>query len=317
MNRVLPPKISVIVPVYNAARFLDDCISCLYHQGVDDMEIILVNDGSIDESLSICRKYAEKDPRIQLYDKPNGGQSSARNLALRQAKGQYIAFLDSDDSLSPNTLSGVLHYFDKYPDCEFIQFPLLLEAGHPTAEQHFSYTETFWDNQERMLLDYATEGQLSWRVCDKVFRRDLLEGLLFVEGLVYEDNLYCTEAILRASIGAVINEGCYIYNWNNLSTTHSPKPQSFVDMIDVHGRIYRLLKNSGQAQASAHILCLVAADMYAAYRGQGILRQQELLKGAETLRQASWGECFSCPTIPVKRRLKCAGMKLYSQLISV
>lgn len=312
MNRVLSPKISVVIPVYNAARFLDACISCLREQGVEDMQILLVNDGSKDNSLAICEQYAAQDARIQVYDKPNGGQSSARNFALRYAQGTYIAFLDSDDSLAPNTLSFALDYLESHKDCDFVQFPLLLEAGHPTDERLFSYQEHLYATTEELSYDYATEGQLSWRVCDKVFRRELLEGLSFVEGLVYEDNLYCTEAVLRAKQGAVIAQGCYIYNWNEQSTTHAPSPKSYVDMIYVHGKIYELLRDAGFTEASVHVLCLVSADTLVAYRGRGSLRQDELRNGTSVLRRAPWFDCLRYSSIPLKRRLKCLGMKVFS-----
>lgn len=308
------PLLSVIIPVYNAANYLDACISCLNEQGVSDLEIILVNDGSRDNSLEICQSYAAQDARIHVFDKANGGQSSARNLALQHARGRYIAFLDSDDSLADGTLAYALEALEADAQCDFVQFPLLLEAGHPTLERLHTYTPHSWSNPQSIALDYARGQQLSWRVCDKVFRRELLEGLRFVEGLVYEDNLYCTEAMLRAQGGAIINQGCYIYNWNSQSTTHAPKPQSHVDMIDVHGRIYELMKAAGHREASSYILALVAADVFAAYRGRGPLRLEELKVGTRALRRASWGECLLTADIKLQRRLKCLGMKLYSHL---
>ncbi|MDY3090399.1 MAG: glycosyltransferase [Porphyromonas sp.] len=308
------PLLSVIVPVYNAAAYLDACISCLAVQGLASYELILVNDGSKDNSLEICQRYAEEDTRILVFDKANGGQSSARNLALQHARGRYIAFLDSDDSLAEGTLSHALGVLEADTQCDFVQFPLLLEAGHPTDERLYTYEPSSWSSPESIALDYARGQQLSWRVCDKVFRRELLEGLRFVEGLVYEDNLYCTEAILRARGAAVINQGCYIYNWNNQSTTHAPKPQSHVDMIDVHGRIHELLRAAGHRKASSYILALVAADVFAAYRGRGPLRLEELKVGARALRRASWGECLLTADIKLQRRLKCLGMKLYSHI---
>lgn len=308
------PLLSVIIPVYNAANYLDACISCLNEQGVSDLEVILVNDGSRDSSLEICHRYAAQDARIHVFDKPNGGQSSARNLALQHARGRYIAFLDSDDSLADGTLSYALEALEANSEYDFVQFPLLLEAGHPTLERLHTYTPHSWSNPESIALDYAREQQLSWRVCDKVFRRELLEGLRFVEGLVYEDNLYCTEAMLRAQGGAIINQGCYIYNWNSQSTTHAPKPQSHVDMIDVHGRIYRLLKRAGYRRASGYLLALVAADVYVSYKSGGITRAEELRAGMQPLREASWSEALLSNDIRLPRRLKCLGMKLYSHL---
>ena len=93
-------KITVIIPVYNTARYLDRCIGSVVSQTYKNLEIILVDDGSTDDSYEICKRWEEKDQRILLIHKENGGQSSARNLALDIATGDYIAFVDSDDWIS-------------------------------------------------------------------------------------------------------------------------------------------------------------------------------------------------------------------------
>ena len=90
-------KVSVIVPVYNTSEYLDKCITSLINQTLKDIEIIIVNDGSIDDSQKKIELWQKKDKRIKLYNKENGGQASARNLGLSVANGEYIAFLDSDD----------------------------------------------------------------------------------------------------------------------------------------------------------------------------------------------------------------------------
>lgn len=94
-------KVSIIVPVYNVQHFLPRSVESLLQQTLTDLEIILVNDGSMDDSLSVCKKFAEKDARIIVVDKPNGGVSSARNAGLRVARGDYIGFIDPDDWIEP------------------------------------------------------------------------------------------------------------------------------------------------------------------------------------------------------------------------
>lgn len=94
--------ISVIVPVYNAHEYLDKCLSSIVNQEYENLEIILVNDGSTDDSPEICRAFAEKDSRIKFYSKENGGQASARNYALDRMTGKYVTFIDSDDWVTPN-----------------------------------------------------------------------------------------------------------------------------------------------------------------------------------------------------------------------
>ncbi len=101
-------KISVIIPIYNTEEYLAKCIESVLNQDYDNLEVILVNDGSKDNSLKICEKYAEKDTRIVLIDKENTGVSDSRNHGLKIATGDYIAFVDSDDWIEPNMYSSML-----------------------------------------------------------------------------------------------------------------------------------------------------------------------------------------------------------------
>ena len=97
----MTPSISVIIPVYNVAPWLKECLDSVLNQTFRDMEIIIVDDGSTDSSPEIIKEYAEKDNRIIAIRKENGGLGSARNVALKMAKGEYIAFVDSDDKIHP------------------------------------------------------------------------------------------------------------------------------------------------------------------------------------------------------------------------
>src|SRR5690606_27273688 len=96
------PKVSVIIPVYNAEKYLRECIDSVLAQTFDDFELLLINDGSTDGSGKICDEYAQKDARVKVFHKENGGVSSARNLGLDNAKGEWITFIDSDDWIGEN-----------------------------------------------------------------------------------------------------------------------------------------------------------------------------------------------------------------------
>lgn len=106
--------ISIIIPIYNAADFLGKCVESVLMQSVSDIEVILVNDGSKDNSLEICNEFAAKDSRVRVIDKPNGGVSDARNHGIDQASGNYLMFMDSDDWLSADALERFVPYMDKY-----------------------------------------------------------------------------------------------------------------------------------------------------------------------------------------------------------
>ena len=99
------PLISVIVPVYNIEKYLERCVNSIREQTYTNLEILLVDDGSTDSSGTICDKFAEEDNRVRVFHKENGGSSSARNLGIAEAKGEYLGFVDSDDYISANTYS--------------------------------------------------------------------------------------------------------------------------------------------------------------------------------------------------------------------
>ena len=110
------PLVSVIVPVYNVAPYLEQCLDSIVNQRYRNLEIILVDDGSTDESGAICDRYAEQDGRIQVVHKENGGQSSARNVALDMMTGEWVLFVDSDDWIELNTLELLFEQKDERAD---------------------------------------------------------------------------------------------------------------------------------------------------------------------------------------------------------
>ena len=106
--------VSLIIPVYRVEKYLSRCLDSVLNQDYSNIEIILVDDGSPDSSPLICDEYAQRDPRISVIHKKNGGQSSARNAGLKVAKGHYVNFLDSDDWIAPDTVSYALGLLKKY-----------------------------------------------------------------------------------------------------------------------------------------------------------------------------------------------------------
>ena len=108
--------ISVIVPIYNVERYLDECLNSIQNQSYKDIEVILVNDGSTDSSKTICERYCEEDSRFHLINQTNQGQSVARNVGVTASKGEYIAFVDSDDIIKTNYLEKLMQYMTEEVD---------------------------------------------------------------------------------------------------------------------------------------------------------------------------------------------------------
>ena len=174
------PKISIIVPVYNVEKYVDRCLRSLVTQTLQDIEIIIVNDGTQDKSEEIIEKYVrENQNKIKYYEKSNGGLSSARNYGLEYATGEYIAFLDSDDYVETNMYEEMYNLAKKenadMVECDFIWE---WEFGKKIFDKRREYT-TKEDMMKRPRV-------IAW---NKIYKRELLNKykIRFPEGLIYED----------------------------------------------------------------------------------------------------------------------------------
>lgn len=144
-------NISIIIPVYNTSKFLTTCIESILSQSYLDYEVILIDDGSTDNSGSICDSFLKKDTRVRVYHKPNGGVDSARNLGIEKAKGKYLYFVDSDDMLLPNCLQTLVEGFEKAPDIDLVIGGYYYSRnGIVEADKHRKIQETIFSRDEAM-----------------------------------------------------------------------------------------------------------------------------------------------------------------------
>ena len=211
------PLVSVVIPVYNVEKYLSECLDSVIGQTLREIEIICVNDGSTDSSAAIAEEYVRKDSRVKLISQPNGGLSAARNTGMKAARGEYVAFLDSDDCLTENALEKLYRqsrdegldilYFGAesfYENEELRKANEKLEAYY-----HRKKTDGAVDHEEAMKL-FMKEDSYRASVPLQFFRRAFLEenGLSFWEGIVHEDELFTPQALARADKVAV-TDGCY------------------------------------------------------------------------------------------------------------
>lgn len=175
-------KISVIVPVYNVYNYLDKCLASLANQTDHDFEVIIVNDGSTDDSQLIIDKYVAENDNMHAFVKKNGGLSSARNYGIKKANGEYILFLDSDDYYELNTIEVLKKEIEENDD--IIVFKMFVdEKGtikHGTTEMNkFILDENILPEKRFLLYNPSA--------CDKLFRRSLFDDNLFILDKYYED----------------------------------------------------------------------------------------------------------------------------------
>ena len=177
--------ISVIVPVYNVEEYLEECLESIKNQTYSNIEVILVNDGSTDNSQAICERYCQQDPRFHLINQENQGQSVARNNGVAASTGELITFVDSDDVVSAKYLGNLYAYMTEEIDlieCEYrvtrTVFDTLKELENPQI--------VFEGNSEEAVIKCCNYG-LSYSPVCKLYRRHLVEDFPFLTGVIYED----------------------------------------------------------------------------------------------------------------------------------
>lgn len=175
--------ISVIVPVYNVEEYLEECLESIRHQTYSDIEVILVNDGSTDGSREICERYCEKDIRFRLINQENQGQSVARNRGFKESIGQYIMFVDSDDVINTNVLEVLLPYMKTDVD--------IVECRSSINKEEFFLDRTstivFEGNAKEAILNCIEFKEVKFCAFTKLYRREIVEKVPFLEGYIYED----------------------------------------------------------------------------------------------------------------------------------
>ncbi|WP_313955851.1 glycosyltransferase [Microbacterium sp. 1.5R] len=213
------PDVSVIVPVYNAAAWLHECLLSVLGQTGVSVEVICVNDGSTDESASILQEYASSDPRIVVVDRPNGGLSAARNSGLEVASGRYVCMLDSDDYWRTDDLSNLVEIADRDAldlllfDAEAFFEPGVSEATHTAYATYYTRTRaysTVVTGPELMAeLNDAREYRPS--ACLYLVRTALLRDaeLTFIPGIMHEDNPFTFALFLNAARAAHVDLPIY------------------------------------------------------------------------------------------------------------
>mgnify|MGYP002869168002 CR=1 FL=1 len=213
-------KLSVIIPVYCVEDTLSRCVESVLRQNVGDMEVILVDDGSPDSCGAICDEWREKDCRISVVHKQNGGLSSARNAGLDAATGQMVTFVDSDDWLDDDTYSQLLETMD---DADILEYSVADRLRLEDAI--FRNPEDYWIGSKAYAHTYA------W---NKIYRRELFNDVRYPEGRIFED-VYTLPLLLR-NINKVktTGRGYYHYTANNRGITATAGAKGLAMLLDAH-----------------------------------------------------------------------------------
>ena len=246
-------KVSVIIPVYNAEDFLQESIPSVLNQTLEDIELICVNDGSSDRSLEILNEYADKDKRVRVFDKENGGCGSARNMALDNAVGDYIYFFDPDDFISPDAFEK-LYENASDNDSDLVIFKIArfedidnVDYSHPG----FNIDETFKDvdfNNFTFSYKDIKEHVLntSFAPWTKLYKSELLnryDDFRFPTDVAFDDTPFHVQSMLRAERISFVPKFFYFYRFNPNSVNNTSS--NGMDIFRICDIVEEFLKENG------------------------------------------------------------------------
>lgn len=248
-------QLSIIVPVYRVQSTLDACVESILSQSFRDYELILVDDGSPDDCPAMCDRWAERDGRVRVRHQANAGLSAARNAGLDCATGRYVTFVDSDDVLTPGTLQALSVAVCRHPDCDIIEYPVLLFCGSPDErlltfgeKEYTRLVEDYWLGAKAYTHAYA---------CNKVFRRSLFDRVRFDAGKVFEDVYVLPRLLSVASKVATVPEGLYRYNYNASGITATALGPQLQMLLAAHSQVLTQWDMQGMDGLTAYFMHVV------------------------------------------------------------
>lgn len=219
-DSIKPPRVSVILPVYNSEGYLRQCLDSLLAQTFDDIEIVCVNDGSTDKSLKIIEEYLKKDDRVKLVTQEHQGKASARNKGRYLARGEYICFMNSSDYAKPDMLDKLYKNAKEHEaDISMCEVTLLDSKTMGFNDNSFSlelFSEDFNERSFSPKETYEFMFKINVNPINKLFRREFLEknNAAFLKGLNYEEYLFFTQAYLTAENITLVRNPLIVHRIN-------------------------------------------------------------------------------------------------------
>ena len=231
------PLISVIVPVYNVELYLEKCVHSILNQTYKNLEIILINDGSADNSGAICEQFKESYSNIVVFHQKNSGQSTARNLGLDSCNGAYVIFVDSDDWLKKEMIASLL-YFALENNLKLVECGIIKSQDLKNSQNKTKASKQI-ENQAEAMARLLNDNNFSvWR---RIYDIDMIKNRRFIPNKINEDVFFTIDSINSIKKQGYIQDELYIYNTENLSTTRSPYSLTKLDAKDA---LYHIVENT-------------------------------------------------------------------------
>ena len=239
----MKPLISVIVPVYNCEKVLRRCLDSIISQTYENLQIILVNDGSKDNSEEICKEYKNRDSRIELISIKNLGSSGARNVGLKNVRGEYLTFIDSDDFVSIYYVNKLYSLLEKnnadISVCNYIYFDKEIPTDSILSDTYELYETP--EKIEKILLSLYEDNLAFIVPWGKLFKRNLFTQIFFPEGKCFDDQATIYKTYLKSKVIVYNNSKLYFYYRNEQSisnTIYLKNPQDFFPIYEERIKLY-------------------------------------------------------------------------------
>ncbi len=236
------PLITVIVPVFNTQKHLSKCIDSIINQSYQNLQILLINDGSTDNSPAICDAYAERDSRIRVIHKENKGVSSARNLGIEISTGDYISFIDSDDWLEPGAYEHLVGcIFEHKVGAVIFEYFVDYESGK-SVHKAYNQLNGFMDRVKAIETTISPVNRFAW---SKIYARELIENVRFDQNIhIGEDTLFACNALGNAQSAYYTSKPLYHHVQSEVSATRCAFNKKRFTGIEAYQRLLQLCQSN-------------------------------------------------------------------------
>lgn len=297
------PLISVIVPVYNTGKYLQKCLDSVLSQTYDNLEIVIIDDGSTDDSAEICREYAKKN-NVVFLSQNHSGQATARNKGIQNSKGEFLGFVDSDDFVSQSMYSALYRMMEE-TDCD------IACCGISRVQLGETITEKFDDNPLR-IHSYSSEEaykellfnkKITSSLCDKLFSRQVFENNAFVDGMYLEDLEIMPKLIKNANKISYIETQLYYYVQSPNSTLRSSFSTRDFDLLKAWDSRFQFYKENAPQLVKLAYAQYLEELLLLIYKAKG---DNEYSETREKLRRTALNikSTHMCSNLVLKTKLK-------------
>lgn len=301
------PLVSIIIPVYNAEKYLPICLESILKQTYGNFELLLIDDGAVDNSAMICDKYAETDSRVTVYHNKNGGAAAARNCGLEHAEGEYICFIDADDCVGKNYLFFLVNLVKQY-NVEIAGVKSkAVRKEKMTFEDSGSendFAVYLMDRDEALKEVLLGRGKLGVAPWGRIFHRRLWSDNRFPTGVLYEDLITLPYIFAKCNRVALADTVQYYYRQTPDSLTHRQITEKDNDLFQNALQIYNdmdaafpQLHDAALARMIKEHICYLYRFVYADYYAKAIKQMKRENK-------MYWREALTCKYVPINQKLQ-------------